>query len=149
MRLVGADATSGRGLWWSNRADGLDSTLTRRFDLTGASSATLRFNLWYDTERDFDYLYVLASADGGTTWQLIKFISDKAGFIDIAMDPRNPNVLFAASYERVRKPYYLKSGGPGSALSPSGQSRAARRKASSAAGRFPCTRRALPVKAQA
>ena len=56
------------------------------------------------------------TTDGGRTWKLSKFISDKAGFIDIAMDPRNPNVLFAASYERVRKPYYLKSGGPGSAL---------------------------------
>ena len=71
VRLVGADATSGRSLWWTNRADGLDSTLTRRFDLTGVSGATLRFNLWYDTERDFDYLYVLASPDGGTTWQVL------------------------------------------------------------------------------
>jgi photosystem II stability/assembly factor-like uncharacterized protein len=54
--------------------------------------------------------------DGGRTWTLSKFISDKAGFIDIAMDPRNPNVLFAASYERQRGPYFLRSGGPGSAL---------------------------------
>jgi len=56
------------------------------------------------------------TTDGGRTWTLSKFISDKAGFIDLAMDPRNPNVLFAASYERVRGPYFLKSGGPGSAL---------------------------------
>jgi photosystem II stability/assembly factor-like uncharacterized protein len=56
------------------------------------------------------------TTDGGRTWTLSKFISDKAGFIDIAIDPRNPNVLFAASYERVRGPYFLKSGGPGSAL---------------------------------
>ena len=56
------------------------------------------------------------TTDGGRTWTLSKFISDKAGFIDIAMDPRNPNVLFAASYERVRGPHFLKSGGPGSAL---------------------------------
>lgn len=70
-RLVGADATSGRGLWWSNRADGLDSSLTRRFDLTGVANATLRFNLWFDTERDFDFFYVLASDDGGTRWQVL------------------------------------------------------------------------------
>ena len=56
------------------------------------------------------------TTDGGTTWQLVKFISDKAGFVDVAMDPRNPNVLFAASWERFRTPYLLKSGGPGSAL---------------------------------
>src|SRR4051812_24741692 len=56
------------------------------------------------------------TVDGGKTWQLSKFVSDKAGFIDVAMDPRDPNTLYAASWERVRGPYYLKSGGPGSAL---------------------------------
>ena len=35
--------------------------------------------------------------DGGKTWQLIKFVSDKAGFIDVAMDPTNPNMLYASS----------------------------------------------------
>lgn len=54
--------------------------------------------------------------DGGKTWKLIKFISDKAGFVDVVMDPKNPDVLFASSWERVRGPYFLRSGGPGSAL---------------------------------
>ncbi len=54
--------------------------------------------------------------DGGDTWELVKFISDKAGFVDVAMHPDDPNVLFAASWERVRGPYFLNSGGPGSAL---------------------------------
>ena len=56
------------------------------------------------------------STDGGRTWTLSKFISDKAGFIDIAMDPRDPNTLWATSWERLRGPYFLRSGGPGSAL---------------------------------
>ncbi|HET9983976.1 MAG TPA: hypothetical protein VFQ38_10330 [Longimicrobiales bacterium] len=56
------------------------------------------------------------TTDGGKTWTLSKFVSDKAGFVDVAMDPRDPNVLYAASWERVRGPYFLKSGGPGSAL---------------------------------
>jgi len=56
------------------------------------------------------------TTDGGKTWQLVKFVSDKAGFIDVAMDPSNPDVLYASSYERVRGPWFLKSGGPGSAL---------------------------------
>lgn len=56
------------------------------------------------------------STDGGATWTLSKFISDKAGFVDIAMDPTDPNTLYASSWERVRGPYFLKSGGPGSAL---------------------------------
>jgi hypothetical protein len=69
--LVAANPTSGRALWWSNRADGMDATLTRRFDLRGVSSATLRLNLWYETERDFDLVYVMASTDQGVTWQVL------------------------------------------------------------------------------
>ena len=56
------------------------------------------------------------TVDGGKSWTLAKFISDKAGFVDLAMDPRDPNVLYATSWERIRKAHFLKSGGPGSAL---------------------------------
>ncbi|MBC7897613.1 MAG: hypothetical protein H7066_19495 [Cytophagaceae bacterium] len=56
------------------------------------------------------------TTDGGTTWELVKFVSDKAGAVDVALDPSNPDVVWAASWERVRGPYFLQSGGPGSAL---------------------------------
>jgi photosystem II stability/assembly factor-like uncharacterized protein len=56
------------------------------------------------------------TVDGGTTWELVKFVSDKAGVVDVALDPSDPNVVWAASWERVRGPYFLQSGGPGSAL---------------------------------
>jgi len=56
------------------------------------------------------------TTDGGATWKLSKFISDKAGFVDIAMDAKDHNTLYATSWERVRGPYFLKSGGPGSGL---------------------------------
>ncbi len=56
------------------------------------------------------------TTDGGKTWTLKKFISDKAGFVDVALDPRDPNVVWASSYERVRGAYSMTSGGPGSAL---------------------------------
>ena len=56
------------------------------------------------------------TTDGGNTWQLVKFVSDKAGFIDVAINQKDPNILFASSWERYRTPYSLKSGGPGSAL---------------------------------
>jgi len=56
------------------------------------------------------------TTDGGSTWQLVKFISDKAGFVDVKLDPRDPNVVWATSWERLRTPYSLKSGGPGSGL---------------------------------
>ena len=56
------------------------------------------------------------TTDGGKTWSVIKFISDRAGFIDVQLDPSNPDVIWASSYERMRGPYFLQSGGPGSAL---------------------------------
>ncbi len=54
--------------------------------------------------------------DGGETWDRILSVSDRAGFVDIAMHPTDPDILFASSWERVRGPYFLESGGPGSAL---------------------------------
>lgn len=56
------------------------------------------------------------STDGGRTWTLSKFISDRAGFVDVAMDPRDPNHLIATAWERIRGPYFLQSGGPGSGI---------------------------------
>ncbi len=56
------------------------------------------------------------TTDGGDTWELVNFVSDRAGFVDVKFHPRDPDVLFATSWERQRGPYYLESGGPGSAL---------------------------------
>ncbi len=68
VRLVPADPYSGARMWYSNRGDMSDSTLTRAFDLSGVSSATLTFQLWYDIEHLWDYGYVMVSADGGMRW---------------------------------------------------------------------------------
>ena len=57
--------------WWSNAGDAIDSRLTREFDLTGLSSATLRFLVWFDIEHGWDYAYVVASGDGGRTWEAL------------------------------------------------------------------------------
>jgi hypothetical protein len=62
---------SGDYLWWSNRGDDSDMTLTREFDLSGVDSATLQFWCWYDIEEDWDYAYVEASTDGGQTWEIL------------------------------------------------------------------------------
>ena len=54
--------------------------------------------------------------DGGESWELVKHISDRAGFVDLILHPENPDVIFASSWERLRGPYFLQSGGPGSGL---------------------------------
>jgi hypothetical protein len=70
--VIAAPAHSGEGIWWSNRGDLADSTMTRKFDLTGVGSATLDFYIWLDTESDLDYGYVEFSTDGGATWDTLK-----------------------------------------------------------------------------
>ncbi len=54
--------------------------------------------------------------DGGKTWTNTNFIDNDTGFTDVVMDPSNPNVLFAASYQRRRVPWGFNGGGPGSGL---------------------------------
>jgi len=71
VKLVPNDPHSGEHLWWSNRGDNSDMTLTRAFDLTGLSQATLRAWLWYDIEEDWDYAYIEVSTDGGQTWDIL------------------------------------------------------------------------------
>jgi photosystem II stability/assembly factor-like uncharacterized protein len=54
--------------------------------------------------------------DGGKTWRAVLTISPDTGVTDVAMDPRNPNVLFAAAYQRRRAVGQLIGGGPESGL---------------------------------
>jgi photosystem II stability/assembly factor-like uncharacterized protein len=59
---------------------------------------------------------VFRSKDGGKTWQKVLYHDDKVGAVDLAMDPNNPSVLFAALWDVYRTPWLLNDGGPGSGL---------------------------------
>jgi len=59
---------------------------------------------------------VYRSRDGGETWQKILYVSDRAGAVDLSMDPSNPGVIYAAIWQFVRKPWSETSGGPDSGL---------------------------------
>lgn len=66
---------SGKYMFWSNRGDESDMTLTREFDLTNASGPiNMSFALWHDLETDYDYAYLEASTDG-KTWEILKSTS--------------------------------------------------------------------------
>jgi len=54
--------------------------------------------------------------DGGKTWTNTKFIDENTGFVDVALDHENPNVLYAAAYQRRRRGWGFNGGGPGSGL---------------------------------
>ena len=59
---------------------------------------------------------VFKSTDGGKSWSKILFVDDKTGAIDLVMDPRDPQVLYAAMWQASRTPWKLDDGGPGSGL---------------------------------
>src|SRR5207342_2795604 len=59
---------------------------------------------------------VFKSSDGGKTWQRKLFRNAKTGAVDLAIDRKNPNVMYAALWEAYRVEYQMSSGGPGSGL---------------------------------
>jgi len=59
---------------------------------------------------------VYKSSDGGKQWKKVLFANENAGATDLVIDPNNPRVLYASTWNVRRTPYSLSSGGPGSAL---------------------------------
>ncbi len=55
---------------------------------------------------------VYKSTDGGNTWNNVLFINDSTGAVDIAVNPANPDTVFAATWTRVRTPARRNYGGP-------------------------------------
>ena len=56
------------------------------------------------------------TTNGGKTWEKVLDVKDHGkniGVFDVAMSPQDPNVLYAATYDKVRKPYTFNLGGPG------------------------------------
>jgi photosystem II stability/assembly factor-like uncharacterized protein len=56
------------------------------------------------------------SADGGKNWKAVLTISENTGVVDVALDPSNPDVVYAAAYQRRRHVFTLIDGGPESAI---------------------------------
>ncbi|MCO6486054.1 MAG: glycosyl hydrolase, partial [Saprospiraceae bacterium] len=59
---------------------------------------------------------VFKSTDGGRHWRKVLFASDDAGAVDLCMDPTNPRILYASTWNVRRSPHHFSSGGPGSGL---------------------------------
>lgn len=81
--------------------------------------------------RDPDHLYVAVqgalygpsetrgvyrSLDGGKNWQQILYIDEQTGASDLSMDIHNPRILYAGMWDHQRKPWEVRSGGPGSGI---------------------------------
>ncbi len=69
-------------------------------------------NLWKPNKERGLY----KSMDGGKSWSKILYVSDKAGIGDLILDPNNPRILYAATWQMKRNGYRMDSGGPDSKL---------------------------------
>jgi photosystem II stability/assembly factor-like uncharacterized protein len=56
------------------------------------------------------------STDGGKNWKAVLTISENTGVVDVQLDPSNPDIVYAASYQRRRHVFTLIDGGPESAI---------------------------------
>ncbi len=69
-------------------------------------------NLWIPNETRGVY----RSTDGGQNWEKVLYVSDKAGAGDLILDPNNPRILYASTWEMKRNGYRMDSGGPDSRM---------------------------------
>ena len=69
-------------------------------------------NLWRSTPDRGVY----RSRDGGRGWDKVLYVDEHTGAIDLVIDPSNPDVLYAAMYQRQRRTWGFNGGGPGSGL---------------------------------
>ncbi len=68
--------------------------------------------LWSDSKHRGLY----KSVDGGSTWEKVLFVNEKAGCADVVIDPKNPDVVYATTWEFRRMPFSFNSGGKGSGI---------------------------------
>ena len=69
-------------------------------------------NLWAPSEERG----VFKSTDGGRSWTKVLYVDEFTGVIDMVLDPVNPDVLYAATYQRLRRAWGFNGGGPGSGI---------------------------------
>ncbi len=56
------------------------------------------------------------TADGGRSWEQVLFVDEDTGVVDVAIDPDDPAIIYAATYQRRRRSFGFHGGGPGSGL---------------------------------
>lgn len=116
---VRGNSSQGHGVWKS-----LDAGRTWRF-VGLPESGAIRRVVVHPTNPDLVYVTALGhmfgrnpergvyrSRNGGESWERVLFLNDSTGASDLAMNPRNPRILYAGMWRSERKPWTMISGGP-------------------------------------
>lgn len=122
-KTVRGNVSSGYGIWKTEDAGktwvraGLEKSrhvpriVTHPKDYNTVYAAVLG-NIY----KPMDERGVYKSTDGGKNWRKVLFSNAQSGAVDLIMDPNNPRILYASTWNVQRTPYSLSSGGEGSAL---------------------------------
>ncbi|GEQ84776.1 hypothetical protein ULMS_02840 [Patiriisocius marinistellae] len=122
-KTVRGNVSSGYGMWKSENAGktwtqaGLkDSRHVPRIQVHPTDYNTVYAAVMGNIYKPTQERGVYKSTDGGKSWRRTLFANENAGAVDLIMDPNNPRILYASTWNIRRTPYSLSSGGDGSAL---------------------------------
>jgi photosystem II stability/assembly factor-like uncharacterized protein len=122
-KTVRGNVSSGDGIWKSTNAGktwkhmGLKkSRHIPRMRIHPTNSDIVFAGVLGDLYKPTQERGVYKSIDGGENWKKVLFSNENAGVVDLIMDPNNPRILYATTWNVRRTPYSLSSGGDGSAL---------------------------------
>ncbi len=112
----GVYKTSDGGVKWDHLTDLRDSQAIARLRVHPTNCDIVYAAVLGQIYNEHPQRGIFKSADGGKTWRRTLFRDEKTGGVDLSIDPRNPNVIFASLWEANRTPWSMSSGGPGSGL---------------------------------
>jgi photosystem II stability/assembly factor-like uncharacterized protein len=122
-KTVRGNVSSGDGIWKSENAGktwkniGLkNSRHVPRMRIHPKNSDIVFAGVMGDLYKPTQERGVYKSTDGGENWKRVLFSDENSGVIDLIIDPNNPRILFATTWDVRRTPYSLSSGGKGSAM---------------------------------
>ena len=122
-KTVRGNVSSGEGIWKSENAGkswrhiGLkNSRHIPRMRIHPTNPDIVFAGVMGDLYKPTQERGVYKSTDGGTNWKKVLFSNENAGVVDLIIDPNNPRILYATTWNIRRTPYSLSSGGDGSAL---------------------------------
>ncbi|AOW18348.1 glycosyl hydrolase [Polaribacter vadi] len=122
-KTVRGNVSSGDGIWKSENAGktwkhmGLkNSRHIPRMRIHPKNADIVFAGVMGDLYKPTQERGVYKTVDGGETWRKVLFSDENSGVIDLIIDPNNPRILYATTWDVRRTPYSLSSGGKGSAL---------------------------------